>query len=463
MVIDDTAYRTLLTERAGPILIADATGTFRYVNDAACALLGWEREELVGKPITAIIPPAMRARHQEGFRRYLATGVPRVLGRPIRVPVRCRNGAEPRLELTLSTLDSTNGPLFIATLRELTAARAEERAVGELRALEALQQTALALEGGTAEEVATRGAEALQTYLGATVARIWLTDETGEWLRQPPRVRQRLGTPDPLPVEVAWSDPDSLVARVARSNAPYLRNHLEEDAHWNGDWLRLHQLQSAALTPLRSGTNLVGVLGYFSDQSISAEMAGLLNLFAALLAGELAAATGARLEAALRREQRRRTVLAGLIHQAARGDTAGKLAAEIVEAARELTKSDEGFLALRLPGEDGLRVVACAGYPSPITGYMIECGCGASSVALAEARTLIVPNYRSFPKALPPLRQRGVQAVVVAPIFQGAAGIGVLKVESKRPGRAYEPTERALLEECAGIAALGLRTLSEWE
>src|SRR5205823_1399541 len=99
---------------------SDGRGLILYVNRAAERLLGWTARDLVGRPLTTIMPPRLRPAHEAGFRRFLTTGESRIIGRPIHVPALHREGGEIDVELTLSDLHPWPGQrLMVAILRDL--------------------------------------------------------------------------------------------------------------------------------------------------------------------------------------------------------------------------------------------------------------------------------------------------------------------------------------------------------
>ena len=59
------------------ILFADREGILRLWNRGAEEMFGWSAAEAVGKSMDLIIPERLRARHWEGWRRVMETGVTR--------------------------------------------------------------------------------------------------------------------------------------------------------------------------------------------------------------------------------------------------------------------------------------------------------------------------------------------------------------------------------------------------
>ena len=99
--MSDLDFRHILDLTRDAVVVGDRTGRVVYANRAAETLLRWPPGELLGKPLTAFIPPALRGNHTAGFNRHRATRSARILGRTIRVPALRRDGVEIRVELTL--------------------------------------------------------------------------------------------------------------------------------------------------------------------------------------------------------------------------------------------------------------------------------------------------------------------------------------------------------------------------
>jgi two-component system sensor kinase FixL len=117
------------------------TGRIVLWNPAAEQLFGYTAPEVIGQPITMLIPPAIARLHHEGLARYRQTGERTVIGsRPMEVPARTRSGEEIRVELSLVALESPlSSPrqYVLAMLRD-----ASERKRAELQSLEAARAEA---------------------------------------------------------------------------------------------------------------------------------------------------------------------------------------------------------------------------------------------------------------------------------------------------------------------------------
>lgn len=81
-------------ERTSAVVLANADGFIVYVNSAFEALFGWRAEEIVGRPLTTIIPKSLHDSHHLGFSRFLMTEQPTLLGRPLKLRAVTKDGHE---------------------------------------------------------------------------------------------------------------------------------------------------------------------------------------------------------------------------------------------------------------------------------------------------------------------------------------------------------------------------------
>ena len=111
----------------------DRQGVIRYVNRHAQSLFGYERDDLVGKPIETLVPETVRPRHPAHREAYFAgpgTRRPepdrdektdqKSAASPRCLSGRQRDGNEFPMNLSLSQIDTDDGVLVIAAVHPLT-------------------------------------------------------------------------------------------------------------------------------------------------------------------------------------------------------------------------------------------------------------------------------------------------------------------------------------------------------
>ena len=63
--MDEQFYSSVVDTMAEGLVVADATGTLVYANEALCGLLGYAREDLAGQPARDFISPPQRPDFQQ--------------------------------------------------------------------------------------------------------------------------------------------------------------------------------------------------------------------------------------------------------------------------------------------------------------------------------------------------------------------------------------------------------------
>lgn len=130
--VDDAILAAVTQASLDCLIITDAQGRVIEFNPAAVATFGWARDVALGRPIgELIVPPAFRAAHDAGMARYVAGGMPRVMGRRVEMTAMRVDGETFPVELTVTEAWTRDRRLFAASLRDLSAARARERALRE--------------------------------------------------------------------------------------------------------------------------------------------------------------------------------------------------------------------------------------------------------------------------------------------------------------------------------------------
>ncbi len=127
----DELVAALLALCPDPTLVVDHRGVVRYANQAMVALLGHPVDDLVDRPLDALLPPATRARHDEHLRRYFADPRPQPMGSGLELEAMHRDGRAIPVEISLGSVATADGLLVAAALRDISARRAAHRELTE--------------------------------------------------------------------------------------------------------------------------------------------------------------------------------------------------------------------------------------------------------------------------------------------------------------------------------------------
>ena len=113
------------------IVSADSSGRVLTWNRGAERLFGWTATEMIGRPLTVIIPEQFRALHSDGIARVRRTGSSKLAGTVVELAGLRRDGSEVPIELSVGTWNGPEGMAFSGVLRDITE---RKRAEAELSA-----------------------------------------------------------------------------------------------------------------------------------------------------------------------------------------------------------------------------------------------------------------------------------------------------------------------------------------
>lgn len=120
MLAEESVKGALLDAALDAIVIADHQGCLLEFNLAAETMFGFRRKDVIGRPMADVfVPQASRSAHLQGMARYLATGVPRILGRRIELMAQRANGPDFLAEVSIVRIAGTEPPQFAAFLRDI--------------------------------------------------------------------------------------------------------------------------------------------------------------------------------------------------------------------------------------------------------------------------------------------------------------------------------------------------------
>jgi PAS domain S-box-containing protein len=115
--------RRLVAESRDAIIFADKDGLIRLWNIGAEAMFGYGAADMEGQSLDRIIPEPLRARHNDGFRRVMASGESRYAADLLAVPGLKKDGSRISLEFTITLIKDDEGVVLgaAAIMRDVTS------------------------------------------------------------------------------------------------------------------------------------------------------------------------------------------------------------------------------------------------------------------------------------------------------------------------------------------------------
>lgn len=136
-------FRGLLEAAPDAMVIVDDTGTIKLVNAQTEALFGYPREELLGHPVELLIPHRFRGHHTQHRSGYAANRQVRPMGAGLELHGLRKDGTEFPVEISLSPMETSDGLLVSAAVRDVSDRKAAEARINELAALVESSQDAI--------------------------------------------------------------------------------------------------------------------------------------------------------------------------------------------------------------------------------------------------------------------------------------------------------------------------------
>ncbi|WP_242347083.1 PAS domain-containing protein [Anaeromyxobacter terrae] len=133
----------IVEETGDAVLFADRDGVLRLWNRGAERMFGWSAAEALGQSMDMIIPERLRARHWDGWKRVMETGVTRYGTEVLAVPAVRKDGQTISIEFTIQLIRDAEGRILgpSAVIRDVTARFKREKELrARLKELEAKQR-----------------------------------------------------------------------------------------------------------------------------------------------------------------------------------------------------------------------------------------------------------------------------------------------------------------------------------
>ncbi|MFB6284420.1 MAG: PAS domain S-box protein [Halobacteria archaeon] len=122
-------FEALFKSTPNGIAIANSDGEFVMWNQAMTEIFGYEKEEMVGKPIVEIIPENMRQQHLDSFNEYIDTGEGKIMGETVELVGVDSDGDSFPIEISLSGWEVDGERYSSAIIQDISERKEREQKI----------------------------------------------------------------------------------------------------------------------------------------------------------------------------------------------------------------------------------------------------------------------------------------------------------------------------------------------
>jgi len=138
----DERHRLMVETAPDAVVSVDETGAIQLANPATLRVFGYEPAELIGKPLTMLMPEFIRKVHEAGFSRYLATNQRHINWQGTELTGLRKNGKEFPVEVSFGELIKDGHRIFTGFIRDISERKlAEDKLRASERTLRELTET----------------------------------------------------------------------------------------------------------------------------------------------------------------------------------------------------------------------------------------------------------------------------------------------------------------------------------
>jgi len=337
-------YRLVVETAPDAVISIDESGAILFANPATMRIFDYDPKELIGKPLTVLMPEFLRKLHEKGFSRYLATGQRHINWQGTELTALRKDGQEFPVEISFGELSRDGRKVFTGFIRDIT----ERKQAEELRAAHARQiavHADVSMAFGKEESLkAILGecSEAIVRHLDAAFVRIWTLSDDGKMLELQASAGMYTHLDGPhsrIPMG------QFKIGMIAQERKPYSTNDVLNDPRISDRaWAKKEGMASFAGYPLSVGERTIGVLAMFSRKAVTPETTETLASGADLIA------QGIERKRAQEALQMTQAELARVSRLTTMGELAASIAHEVNQPLTAVTNNSNACLRLLAAG-----------------------------------------------------------------------------------------------------------------
>jgi PAS domain S-box-containing protein len=457
--------RVIAETASDAILTIDEHSTILFANPATEKIFGYLHDEIIGQPLTMLMPDYLRQVHRVAFERYLSTGVRHLSWDAISVPGLHKSGREIPLELSFGEFVENGRRLFTGIARDITERRKLER-----RLTVQVVVARIMAESESLEEAAPGLLQAICESLGCDMGQLWRLDREAESLRWLAAWRTSSLEADDFEESSrnrSFARGVGLPGRIwANRKSEWIEDFTNDENFPRAKFAARSGLRSAFGFPVMLGQVVMGVMEFFSRDKLALDST-LLQIMNAVgnQIGQFVERKRAEEERGqlFEREQRARLELEATMERMRQVQTVtevalahlslDKLLAELIDRVHDAMDVDTVVILLREEGDD-LVAWATRGLELDVR-IKVPIGSGFAGRVAQQKSPLMIEDIDKADLHTPFLREKGVKSLLGVPLLIEGRVVGVIHV-GRLVRRPFTEDDARLLELVAFRVALAI-------
>lgn len=457
--------RVIAETASDAILTIDDQSTILFANPATEKIFGYLHEEIIGQPLTMLMPDYLRHIHRSALERYIATGTRHLSWEAISLPGLHKNGHEIPLELSFGEFVENGRRVFTGIARDITERRNLER-----RLTVQIEVARIMAEAESLEAAAPGLLQAICESLGCDMGQLWQLERDPEslrWLAAWHVPALEADEFEEASRNRTYSKGVGLPGRIWTSRTSEWIENLANDQNFpRATFAAKAGLASAFGFPVMLGHTVMGVMEFFSRDSLAPDPT-LLKIMNAIgnQIGQFVERKRAEEERGhlYGREQRARLELEATMERMRQVQTVtevalahlslDKLLAELIDRVHDTMDVDTVVILLR-EEDDDLVAWASKGLELDVR-IRVPIGSGFAGRVAQQKSPMMIDDIETADLHTPFLRERGVKSLLGVPLLIEGRVVGVIHV-GRLVRRPFTEDDARLLELVAFRVALAI-------
>lgn len=262
-------FKSVVQASPDAMVLGGGGGSILSWNEAAQHMFGYTSKEIIGQPLTCLMPSRYHQAHEEGLARVSTTHKTKVIGRTVELEALRRDGKEFPIELSLSYSHVEGKIFYCGIMRDITERKEAEKALLERNRILALDAEVGQIISRNQElsPLLQSCVETLVHHLDVSFARIWILEKKEQVLTLKASAGLYThvnGAHSRIPVG------HLKVGQIAAEKKPILTNSVIGDPRIpDQEWAKREELVAFAGYPLFRDQDVVGVMALFSKHPLT--------------------------------------------------------------------------------------------------------------------------------------------------------------------------------------------------